>query len=105
MMNSYLTDEIFGELFEKAPDRFEGDTHFEKVRDTVYAWANEFDNWIDPNSEYYAEELWEERREGAFQMRDKVVDLLEEAVYREAMFNESVNLLDLLKTVRDVEVE
>ena len=104
-MNSYLTDEIFVELFEKAPERFDGDAHFEKVRDTVYAWANEFDNWVDPNSEYYREDLYQAEQDGVNAMRDAVVDLLEGAVYREAMFNESVNVLDLLKTVRDMEVE
>ncbi len=104
-MNSYLTDEIFDELFEKAPDRFVGDPHFEKVRDTVYAWANEFDNWIDPNSEYYADSLYDERRDGAFWMREAVSNLLEEALYRQSMFGEEPNLSELLRAIDKLEVD
>jgi hypothetical protein len=105
MMGNYLTDEIFGELFEKAPDHIVGDPHFERVRDAVYAWADEFEGWIDPDSDSYRESLYEAEREGVDVMREKVVDVLESAVYREAMFNESVSVLDLLKTVRELEVE
>jgi len=105
MMNAYLTDEIFGELFEKAPDRLGGDPHFEKVRDAVYAWANEFENWIDPNGDYYAEVLYEERRDGAFQMKDAVVDLLENMLHRQVMLEERPNLSELLRAVDKLEVE
>jgi hypothetical protein len=105
MMANYLTDEIFGELFEKAPDHIVGDPHFGKVRDAVYAWADEFENWIDPESDGYRESLYEAELEGVDAMREKVVDVLEAAVYRETMFNESVSVLDLLKTVRELGVE
>jgi hypothetical protein len=53
------------------------------------------DNWIDPDSEYYAESLAEAKREG----RNSVLEILEQAEYRSKMFGTEIVLSDLIREV------
>lgn len=104
-MAGYLSREIFSEVFEKAPERFVGDTYFENVERTVYAWADEFENWIDPDSDYYRESLWEAGQRGADEVKDAVLVLLADAVYRRDLFGTPVDVDALLERVKSLEVQ
>jgi hypothetical protein len=50
------------------------------------------DNWIDPDSDYYAESLWEAQREGAVSVAERYRIMLEEALYRQDLFGEQFDL-------------
>lgn len=61
----------------------------------VDAWAVEFDRWVDPNSEYYEEALWEERVEGFARAKEDVLHVLREAIYDEDMFGKKITVGEL----------
>ena len=104
-MASWLTQEIFGGLFEKAPDHLLEDAHFQNVGRTVFAWADEFENWIDPDSDSYKESLWEAGQRGAEEVKDAVLVMLADAVYRRDLFGTPVDVDGLIERVKLLEVQ
>ena len=104
-MAGWLSTEIFGGLFQNAPDHLLGDTHFQNVERTVFAWADEFENWIDPDSDSYRESIWEAGQRGAEDMKDAVLVMLADAVYRRDLFGTPVDVDGLIDRVKLLEVQ
>ncbi len=71
----------------------------QKLLRNVDAWAMEFDRWIDPNSEYYAEDMWEERVEGYTRAKEDVLRVLRDAMYDADLFGKKFSVGDLYDTV------
>jgi hypothetical protein len=65
------------------------------------------DNWIDPDSDYYRESLWEVRRDGAMSVVERYQLMLSEALYRQDLFGEEFDLrafIERLSTISLTEV-
>jgi len=84
---------------EDMPEEVANNEHVVKLLENVDAWALEFDRWIDPESEYYEESLWEERQEGAGRVHDLVLNVLQDAIYRRDVLALEVNLGDIYDQV------
>lgn len=91
VMDGIVPDDMPEELLEHDAVR--------KLLHNVDAWAMEFDRWIDPNSEYYEESLWEERVEGYTRAKDDVLGVLRDAIYDADLFGKTVSVGDLYDAV------
>lgn len=85
------------------PEELANNEQVRKLLENVDAWAEEFDRWIDPQSEFYAQELWEERHTGAERVHDIVLTVLREAIYRRDVLALEVNLGDIYDAVAGID--
>lgn len=97
VMGGIVPDDMPEELLENDAVR--------KLLHNVDAWALEFDRWIDPDSEYYAENLWEERVEGFARAKEDVLGVLREALYDEDMFGKTTTVGELYDTFSRLDAE
>lgn len=97
VMDGIVPDDMPEELLEHDAVR--------KLLHNVDGWAMEFDRWIDPNSEYYEESLWEERVEGFARAKEDVLGVLRDAIYDEDMFGKTTTLGELYDTFSRLDAE
>jgi hypothetical protein len=84
--------EITSNAFQGVPEEI---LEHEAVQDAIQyvdSWIEEFDSYIDPNSEGYHELVWECKRDGAEAVVDRYQSLLSEALYRQDLFGEKFDL-------------
>ena len=63
------------------------------------------DNWIDPESDYYREELHEMEQQGAYAVAEYYRETLEEALYRQKMFGTQFDLERFIDGLSGVSVQ
>lgn len=63
------------------------------------------DNWIDPDSDYYRESLWEAEHQGAYAVAEYYRKSLEDALYRQKMFGTQFDLERFLEGLHNVSVQ
>ena len=85
-----------------APEVIERDDVQESLQ-YLFGWLDRLTDWIDPDSDGYREELYEARTDGAYELRHKVEEMLEEALYRQRMFGIVVDVENLLGQVRSID--
>jgi len=61
--------------------------------------------WIDPESDYYRESLWEAEQQGAYAVAEYYRKSLEDALYRQRMFGTQFDLERFLDGLRGVMVD
>jgi hypothetical protein len=87
-----MYNEITRNAFEGVPEKI---LEHESVRNAIEyldSWADEFDRWIDPDSEGYNELVWESERSGAEAVAERYRMMLDEALYRQDLFGEQFDL-------------
>jgi hypothetical protein len=103
-----MYNEITSTAFEGVPEEILEHEAVQKAVEYVDGWIEEFqNNWIDPNSEYYDNELYEARRDGAVSVVERYQSMLAEALYRQDLFGEQFDLrafIDRLSTMKLDEV-
>lgn len=87
-----MYNEITRNAFEGVPEEILEHEAVQSAIQYVDSWVEEFDRWIDPNSEYYAMELYDSQREGAVAVAERYRLMLEEALYRQDLFGEQFDL-------------
>lgn len=87
-----MYNEITRNAFEGVPEEILEHEAVQNAIQYVDSWVDEFDRWIDPNSDYYAESLYEAQREGAVAVAERYRLMLEEALYRQDLFGERFDL-------------
>lgn len=102
-MYRFYNEVMDGIVPDDMPDEIANNEHVVKLLENVDAWAEEFDRWIDPESEYYAETLWEERQEGAQRVHDEVLEVLQDAVYRRDVLGIEPSLGNIYDLIKDID--
>jgi hypothetical protein len=87
-----MYSEITRNAFEGVPEEIVQHEAVQNAIEYLDSWADEFDRWIDPNSEYYDMQLHEAQREGAVSVAERYRSMLEEALYRQDLFGEQFDL-------------
>jgi hypothetical protein len=87
-----MHNEITRCAFEGVPEEILEHEAVQNAIQYVDSWVDEFDRWIDPESEYYAMELHDAQREGAVAVAERYRLMLDEALYRQDLFGERFDL-------------
>lgn len=88
-----MYNEKTAEAFSGVPEKILEHEAVQNAMGYVDSWFEEFENnWIDPESDYYRESLWEAQREGAVSVAERYRIMLEEALYRQDLFGEQFDL-------------
>ena len=88
-----MYNEITRNAFSDVPEEILEHEAVQNAIQYVDSWVDEFENnWIDPNSDYYAESLWEAQREGAVSVAERYRIMLDEGLYRQDLFGEQFDL-------------
>ena len=103
-----MYNERTAEAFSDVPEEILEHEAVQNAIGYVDSWFEEFENnWIDPDSDYYRESLWETRRDGAVAVAERYQSMLAEALYRQDLFGEQFDLrafVERLGTIRLDEV-
>ncbi len=101
-----MYNEITMNAFDSVPDEI---LEHEAVQDAmryVDCWVDEFqNNWIDPDSDYYRESLWEAQREGAVSVAERYRIMLDEALYRQDLFGEQFDLRAFIERLSTITLD
>jgi hypothetical protein len=88
-----MYNERTAEAFSALPEEILEHEAVQNAMGYVDSWFEEFENnWIDPESDYYRESVWEAQREGAVSVAERYRIMLEEALYRQDLFGEQFDL-------------
>jgi hypothetical protein len=88
-----MYNERTAEAFSALPEEILEHEAVQKAIGYVDSWFEEFENnWIDPESDYYRESVWEAQREGAVSVAERYRLMLDEALYRQDLFGEQFDL-------------
>jgi hypothetical protein len=74
----------------------------EKVREALEylgSWIDQYSDYIEPNGDEYNDIVADAERDGAEKVQSRVVEILQEAEYRQRMFGTTVELSDLIRRV------
>lgn len=103
---------LFGESYvegavvpDDMPEELLENEHVKRLVDNAVAVIDSFEEWIDPNSEHYAELLSDTSEEAVYETKEAIAEVLREAVYREKLHGESVSLTELLDKVEGMKIE
>ena len=101
----YEAGEIIDEATRGIPEEILENEKVQEALQYLFDTVSSLTDWIDPQSDGYLQELHYAREDGIFNAREKMLDILEDALYRQKMFGSAVNLEELIDTARKVEVE
>ena len=104
MIEDYMTGAV---IPDDMPEDLLGNPDVQKLIDNTRAVLEHFEDWIDPNSERYGEELHEARVSGADAVMDWYQSMLADALHRQKMFGEVFDLegfIDLQNKITVTEV-
>ena len=88
-----MYNERTAEAFSSVPEEILEHEAVQNAMGYVDSWFEEFENnWIDPESDYYRESVWESKHEGAVAVAERYRMMLEEALYRQDLFGEQFDL-------------
>lgn len=87
-----MRNEITMNAFDGVPEEIMAHEAVQSAVQYVDSWIEEFDSYIDPESDGYREELWEAKRDGAVAVVERYQSLLGEALYRQDLFGEQFDL-------------
>ena len=87
-----MYNEITRNAFDGVPEEIMAHEAVQSAVQYVDSWIEEFDKYIDPDSDGYREELWEARHDGAVSVAERYRTMLEEALYRQDLFGEQFDL-------------
>jgi len=82
-----------------------GNPDVQRLIDNAYKALEHFDGFIDPESDYYREELHEMEQQGAYAVAEYYRNSLEDALYRQRMFGIQFDLERFLDGLRGVMVD
>jgi hypothetical protein len=91
-MSMYEASEILDMATEGIPEDIMDNEKVEQAFAVVFDWLDKLTDWIDPESEHYAQDIYESRREGAVSVAERYRIMLEEALYRQDLFGEQFDL-------------
>jgi len=101
-----MYNEITMNAFDSVPDEIMAHESVQQAMRYVDGWVYEFENnWIDPNSDYYAESLWEAQREGAVSVAERYRIMLDEALYRQDLFGEQFDLRAFIERLSTITLD
>lgn len=104
MVEDYMTGAV---IPDDMPEDLLGNPDVQKLIDNAHKVLEHFDNFIDPDSDYYREELHNAEERGAIAVAEYYSTMLSEALYRQRLFGEQFDLekfADKLETVQISEV-
>lgn len=87
-----MYNEITRNAFDGVPEDIMAHEAVQSAVQYVDSWVEEFDSYIDPDSDGYREELWECRHDGAVAVVERYQSLLADALYRQDLFGEQFDL-------------
>ena len=91
-MSMYEASEIIEEATKGVPEEILDDERVEEAMTYLFSTLERLTDWIDPDSEHYAQDIYESRRDGAEAVAECYRSMLEEALYRQDLFGEQFNL-------------
>lgn len=104
MIDDYMTGAV---IPDDMPEDLLGNPDVQRLIDNAYKVLEQFDGFIDPDSDAYREELHDAEERGAVAVAEYYSTMLSEALYRQRLFGEQFDLekfADKLETVEIGEV-
>ena len=89
------------------PEDLLGNPDVQRLIDNAYKVLEHFDGFIDPDSDYYREELSNMEHQGAYAVVERYQSMLADALHRQKMFGEVFDLqgfIDLQNKITVTEV-
>ena len=102
MIEDYMTGAV---IPDDMPEDLLGNPDVQRLIDNTRAVLEHFEDWIDPNSERYGEELHEERVSGAHAVMERYQSALADALHRQKMFGEVFDLEGFIYLQGTISVE
>ena len=91
-MSMYEASEIIEEATKGVPEEILDDERVEEAMTYLFSTLERLTDWIDPDSEHYAQDIYESKHEGAVAVAERYRMMLEEALYRQDLFGEQFDL-------------
>lgn len=91
-MSMYEASEIIDEATKGVPDEILDDERVEEAMTYLFSTLERLTDWIDPDSEHYAQDIYEAERDGANAVAEYYRKSLEDALYRQKMFGTQFDL-------------
>ena len=106
-MSMWEASEILDMATQDIPEDIMDNEKVEEAFTVVFDWLDKLTDWIDPDSEHYAQDIYESRRDGAMSVVERYQLMLSEALYRQDLFGEQFDLrafIERLSTISLTEV-
>ena len=101
-----MYNEITMNAFSDVPEEILQHDSIQNAIQYVDSWVDEFQtNWIDPESDYYAESIWEAQREGAVSVAERYRIMLDEALYRQDLFGQQFDLRAFIERLSTITLD
>ena len=91
-MSMYEASEIIEEATKGVPEEILENEKVEEAMTYLFSTLERLTDWIDPDSEHYAQDIYESRHDGAVAVAERYRLMLEEALYRQDLFGEQFDL-------------
>ena len=96
--------DILDEATRGVPEEIMDNEKVESAMTYLFGWLDRLTDWIDPESDGYREELYEERMTGAYAVVDRYQSMLKDALYRQKMFGTQFDLEQFVDALSKVEI-
>jgi len=97
--------DIIDEATREVPEEILDNPEVENAMQYLFGWLDRLTDWIDPDSDYYREELHDMEQQGAFAVAEYYRKSLEDALYRQRMFGTQFDLERFVDGLHRVSVQ
>jgi len=86
---------------ESVPEEILENESVKSALEYLGSWIDQYSDYIEPHGDHYNDLVYEAERDGAYEVRSKVVDILKDAQYRQNLFGTQIDLGAIIKEVSD----